>query len=129
MRKALLIAGLLTGSVLFANAQILDKSPEKRVSHQIKALQKTLSLDANQSEKIKTILLARATTVDSVKASSTDKKANKKVLKALALTAEEKVTAVLNAEQQKTYAKLKETRKGKAKKHSGADMNQPTTKG
>jgi hypothetical protein len=129
MKKALLIAGLLAGSVLFANAQILDKSPEKRVSHQMKALQKNLNLDANQSEKINSILLARATKVDSLKANSSDKKANKKALKALAQTSEEKVVAILNADQQKSYAKLKEMRKEKAKKHGGTKMDEPVTKG
>jgi hypothetical protein len=129
MKKALLIAGLLTGSVLFANAQILDKSPQKRVSHQMKTLQKNLNLGASQSEKINNILLARATKVDSLKANSSDKKANRKALKALAQTSEEKVVAVLNADQQKSYAKLKETRKAKAKKHRGAGMEEPATKG
>jgi hypothetical protein len=128
MKKLLLIAGLLTGSVLFANAQVLNKTPEKRVSHQMKALQKNLNLDASQSEKINTILLSRVTKMDSLKANSSDKKANRKAIKALAQTSEEKVLAVLNADQQKSYAKLKEARKAKAKKYGGSSMDEPAAK-
>lgn len=128
MKKLLLIAGLLTGSALFANAQILDKSPEKRASHQMKALQKNLNLDATQSEKINTVLLARANKVDSLKANNSDKKANRKALKMLAQTSEEKINSILNTEQQKSYAKLKDTRKAKVKKHTGAKMDEPAAK-
>jgi hypothetical protein len=128
MKKLLLIAGLLTGSALFANAQILDKSPQKRASHQMKALQKNLALDASQSEKINNILLARANKVDSLKTNNSDKKANRKALKLLAQTSEEKINSVLNAEQQKSYAKLKETKKSKAKRHVKAAMDEPSMK-
>ncbi|MFD2146688.1 hypothetical protein [Mucilaginibacter antarcticus] len=128
MKKLLLIAGLLTGSALFANAQLLDKSPEKRVNHQMKALEKNLKLDASQSEKITNILTARAGKVDSLKANNADKKANRKALKALAQTSEEKINSVLTADQQKSYAKLKETRKAKAKKQGNAAMDEPSIK-
>ncbi|MGF7078148.1 hypothetical protein [Mucilaginibacter sp. UYCu711] len=120
MKKLLLIAGLLAGSVMFANAQLLTKSPDKRVTHQMKALQKNLNLDATQAEKINTILLARATKVDSLKANTTDdKKANRQAIKALMQTSEDQVNAVLTADQQKTYVQLKETRKAKMKKRGG----------
>ncbi|NNU34656.1 hypothetical protein HK413_12315 [Mucilaginibacter sp. S1162] len=102
MKKLLLIAGLLAGSVMFANAQILTKSPDKRVTHQLKALQKNLNLDAAQAEKINTILLARANKVDSLRANTTDdKKTNRQAIKVLMQTSEEQVNAVLTADQQK----------------------------
>ena len=132
MKKLLLIAGLLAGSVMFANAQILAKSADQRVTHQMKALQKNLNLDAAQAEKINTILLARANKVDSLKANNTgDKKANRQTLKALMQTTEEKLNAVLTADQQKTYAQFKESRKGKMKKRGDdkATDTPPTTKG
>ncbi len=128
MKKLLLIAGLLTGTALFANAQITQKSPEKRVNHQMKALQKNLNLDASQSEKISTIITARVAKLDSLKANNSDKKANKKAMKALAQVSEEKINAVLNTDQQKSYAKLKEANKAKAKKHGKAAMNEPGMK-
>jgi protein CpxP len=131
MKKLLLIAGLLAGSVMFANAQILTKkSPDKRVAHQMKALQKNLNLDAAQAEKINTILLARATKVDSLKANTADKKANRQAIKGLMQSSEEQVNAVLTADQQKTYVQLKESRKGKMKKRGGDQTTDtPPTKG
>ncbi|MES2374992.1 MAG: hypothetical protein V4553_00345 [Bacteroidota bacterium] len=131
MKKLLLIAGLLAGSVMFANAQILAKSADQRVTHQMKALQKNLNLDATQAEKINTILLARANKVDSLKANNTgDKKANRQTLKALMVSTDEQVNAVLTADQQKTYAQFKESRKGKMKKRGGdQSTDTPPTKG
>ncbi len=131
MKKLLLVAGLLAGSVMFANAQILTKkSPDKRVTHQLKALQKNLNLDAAQAEKINTILLARATKVDSLKANTADKKANRQAIKALMQTSDEQVNAILTADQQKTYVQLKESRKAKMKKHNGDQtMDKQPTKG
>lgn len=130
MKKLLLIAGLLAGSVMFANAQILTKSPDKRVAHQVKALQKGLNLDATQAEKINTILLARATTVDSLRANNSDKKTNRQAIKALMQTSEAQVNAVLTADQQKTYIQLKEERKAKMKKRGGSQSTDtPPAKG
>jgi hypothetical protein len=132
MKKLLLIAGLLAGSVMFANAQILTKkSPEKRVTHQLKALQKNLNLDAAQAEKINTILLARVTKVDSLKANTTDdKKANRQAIKVLMQSSEEQVNAVLTTDQQKTYVQLKESRKDKMKKRGGdKTLDTPPAKG
>jgi Spy/CpxP family protein refolding chaperone len=130
MKKLFLIAALLAGSVMFANAQLLTKSADQRVGHQMKALQKNLNLDAAQSEKINTILLARANKVDSLKANNTgDKKANRQTIKALMQSTEERVNAVLTADQQKTYVQLKETRKAKMQKRGDQTMDAPPTKG
>jgi Spy/CpxP family protein refolding chaperone len=130
MKKLLLIAGLLAGSVMFANAQLLTKSADQRVGHQMKALTKNLNLDATQSEKISTILMARATKVDSLRSNTTDdKKANRRAIKVLMQSSEEQVNAVLTADQQKKYVQLKEIRNAKMKKRGDKDMTTPPTKG
>lgn len=119
------MAVLLTGSVLFANAQTATKSPDQRAARQVKMLQKNLNLDATQSDKISAILTTRATKVDSLRSNpSADKRSNRQALKALMQTTDDQVNAVLTPDQQQTYAKLKEERKSRIKK--GADQTQDT---
>lgn len=79
-----------------------------------------MKLTADQSARVKGILLARATKVDSLKhiAANGNKKALKAQRKTIAQNTDQQLKAVLNASQQKSYEAFKATRKEKAAKKS-----------
>jgi len=119
MKRIVMMIALVLGVTVFANAQNkVKKTPEQRAQHQTVKLQKQLKLTADQSAKVKGILLARATKVDSLKqiAANGNKKALKGQRKAIAQTTNQQLKAVLNANQQKSYEALKAARKEKATK-------------
>ncbi|CAM3908409.1 hypothetical protein MUGA111182_16605 [Mucilaginibacter galii] len=110
---------LVLGVTVFANAQTkVHKTPEQRATHQTVKLQKQLKLTADQSAKVKGILLARANKVDSLKqiAANGNRKAIKGQRKTIIQNTDQQLKSVLNATQQKSYEAFKASHKGKAGK-------------
>ncbi|WP_374949951.1 hypothetical protein [Mucilaginibacter sp.] len=123
MKKLLLMIMLLAGINMFAQAQTkVHKTPQQKAQHFTKVLQKKLALSADQSAKVNTILLKRATQMDSLKANKAtgDRKLNKMARRKILSGADAEVKAVLTADQQKTYADLKAGMKEKMKARRAA---------
>lgn len=119
MKRIIMMIALVLGVTVFANAQTkVTKTPEQKAQHQTAKLQKKLKLSADQSTKVKGILLARATKVDSLKqlAANGNRKALKAQRKTIALATDQQLKSVLNTNQQKSYEAMKAARKGKAAK-------------
>jgi hypothetical protein len=97
-------------------------APEQKAQRMSKVLQKKLSLSEDQYAKVNTILLKRATQMDSLKAnrSTTDRKVNKESRKAILMQADGELKAVLNADQLKSYTELKAQMKERIKNRRGA---------
>ncbi|QQL50382.1 hypothetical protein [Mucilaginibacter ginkgonis] len=115
MKKAFLIITLIAGFGAATFAQDKAKTPEQRADHLTKALQKRLNLTADQAGKVHTIMFERATRVDSLKLNGAggDKKMNRMVRRDIKYTTDQKLTAVLNADQLKAFKDWKATHKNK----------------
>jgi len=126
MKKLILILSLITGisAATFAHG---DKSPQKRAEHITKKLKEKLNLTADQTIQVSAIMLNRATRMDSLKTnrSATDKKLNHSAVKNIMMATDQKLTAVLNPDQQKAYETWKEARK---EKHRGKKDSDEKTK-
>jgi Spy/CpxP family protein refolding chaperone len=97
-------------------------APEQKAQRISKVLQKKLSLTQDQYAKVNTILLKRATQMDSLKANrtaTTDRKAIRESRKAILVQADGELKAVLTADQLKNYAELKAQMKEKMKNRRG----------
>jgi Spy/CpxP family protein refolding chaperone len=97
-------------------------APEQKAQRMSKVLQKKLSLTQEQYAKVNTILLKRATQMDSLKANhsaTTDRKAKMESRKAIMMQADTDVKAVLTADQQKNYTDLKNQFKERMKNRRG----------
>ena len=96
-------------------------APEQKAQRISKVLQKKLSLSQDQYAKVNTILLKRATQMDSLKTnrSTTDRKANHESRKAILMQADGELKAVLNADQLKSYTELKAQMKERMKNRRG----------
>ena len=114
MKKIILIIALVTGLNALANAQQQTaKTPAQKAAHKTQNLQKKLKLTASQTKQVNALFLTEATRVDSLKAHKTDKKANKAAHKAIQAQADQKLNAILTADQKKAFADLKAAKKAK----------------
>ena len=121
MKKILLMITMVLGISVLAQAQTKErqhKTPEQRAERVTGMLQKKLSLSADQSVKVKAILLTQATQMQSMRANkSDDKKANREAFKTQLQKTDSELATVFTADQNKTYsefkAKLKERFKGR----------------
>jgi len=97
-------------------------APEQKAQRVSKVLQQKLSLSEDQYAKVNTILLKRATQMDSLKANSsaTDRKANHQNRKAILMQTDTELKAVFTADQLKNYTELKAQMKDKFKNRRGA---------
>ncbi|TWR29200.1 hypothetical protein FPZ43_09505 [Mucilaginibacter pallidiroseus] len=110
MKKLMLMILFVAGIGVMANAQAkTKKTPEQKAQHYTKVLTKKLTLTADQQAKVNTILLKRATQIDSLKANKTtaDRKQKMAARKTIMEGADKDLKAVLNATQQKTYDDMK----------------------
>jgi Spy/CpxP family protein refolding chaperone len=96
-------------------------APDQKAQRISKVLQKKLNLTQDQYAKVNTILLKRATQMDSLKVnrSATDRKANKESRKAILVQTDGELKAVLNADQLKNYTELKAQMKERMKNRRG----------
>ena len=123
MKKLILMMMLLAGLNVFTQAQTkTKKTPEQKAQHMTKMLQKKLALTADQSAKVNTILLKRATQMDSLKNNQAthDHKLTKLSRRKIMLGTDEQLKNVLTADQQKTYAEIKASHKEKARAKTSA---------
>jgi Spy/CpxP family protein refolding chaperone len=97
-------------------------APEQKAERMSKVLQQKLTLSQDQYAKVNTILLKRATQMDSLKAnrSNTDRKANRESRKAIMTQTDADLKTVLTADQQKTYTELKAQLKERMKNRRAA---------
>ena len=125
MKKLMLVLSFITGSILMANAQMAQKSPEQRAKHMTKRLQKKLALSQDQAKQIDAIFITQATRMDSLNAHrSADKKENRLAARSIMLSSEKNIAAVLNGAQQQQFMDLLKARKEKHKER----METPGTK-
>ncbi|RVT97280.1 hypothetical protein EOD41_19135 [Mucilaginibacter limnophilus] len=101
------------------------KTPQQRAEMLTGKLKEKLNLSADQTTKVNSILLARASKVDSIRTanSSADKKQNRGAFKGIFKDTDAQLNAVLNADQQKAYADWKAEHK-KHFKNKRADKTQ-----
>lgn len=126
MKRLILVIALITSISVLANAQQkASKTPAQKADHKTESLQKKLNLTASQNKQVNAILLAETTRKDSLKAHKGDKKANKAAHKAIEAQTEQKLNAVLNADQKKAYAALEEAKKEKHDKKKAATTAAP----
>jgi uncharacterized membrane protein YhiD involved in acid resistance len=126
MKRLILVIAFITSISVLANAQQkVSKTPAQKADHKTQDLQKKLNLTASQNKQVNAILLAETTRKDSLKAHKGDKKANKAAHKAIEAQTEQKLNAVLNADQKKAYAALKEAKKEKHDKKKAAATAAP----
>jgi Spy/CpxP family protein refolding chaperone len=97
-------------------------APEQKAERMSKVLQQKLTLSEDQYAKVNTILLKRATQMDSLKAnhSKTDRKANRESRKAIMTQTDADLKTVLTTDQQKTYTELKAQLKERMKNRRAA---------
>lgn len=112
MKKILLTITMALGISVLAQAQTKEqrphKSPEQRAERVSAMLQKKLSLSADQSAKVKTVLLARGNQLDSIKAiNSTDRKAKHQAVKGVLQQTDTQLASIFTASQKETYGQLK----------------------
>ena len=128
MKKLILMVSFIAGSVLMANAQLVQKSPEKRAAHITKKLQKTLGLNPDQAQQVNAAFLTRVTRMDSLKMNhSADKKENRQAEKEIFMSAEQSVMAVLNDTQKQQFLAWEKVQKERhmQKKESMQSSNAP----
>ncbi len=116
MKRLILVIAFVTSLGALANAQQkTSKTPAQKADHKTQGLQKKLNLTASQAKQVNAVLLTEATRLDSLKAntSKTDRKANRATRKAIAIQADQKMDAILNADQKKALADLKAAKKEK----------------
>ena len=94
-------------NAMVANAQIAQKSPEKRAAHMTRALQKSINLTADQSSQINSAYLTQVTRMDSLKGSpSTNKRAFNYSRKQIMQSSRQQINSVLSDEQAKTIYEI-----------------------
>ena len=114
MKKLILLAAIVFGSVLAASAQMTEKSPGQRAAHMTKVLQKRLNLTADQAQQINSFYLSQATRIDSLKANqSPDKKLNRMSARTITMSTSEHVMAILNDQQKQQFSALEASMKEK----------------
>ncbi len=96
-------------------------APEQKAQRMSQMLQKKLTLSQDQYAKVNTILLKRATQMDSLKANraTTDRKAMHQSRKAILMQTDGELKAVFTADQLKNYTELKAQLKEKMKNRRG----------
>jgi Spy/CpxP family protein refolding chaperone len=114
MKKLLMILALVGGLSFAANAQKkVEKTPAQKAGNKTEHLQKNLKLTADQSKKVNAILLAQATSIDSLKKLKQDKKTSHLADQKIKQRTNASLNKVFTPEQQKAFAKLKADKKVK----------------
>ncbi|MFC0513452.1 hypothetical protein ACFFGT_04545 [Mucilaginibacter angelicae] len=114
MKKLLMILTLVGGLSFAASAQKkVEKTPAQKAGNKTEHLQKNLKLTADQSKKVNAILLAQATSIDSLKKLKQDKKTSHLADQKIKQRTTASLNKVFTPEQQKAFAKLKADKKAK----------------
>lgn len=114
MKKILMILALAGGLSFTASAQKkVEKTPAQKAGNKTEHLQKHLKLTADQTKKVNAVLLAQATSIDSLKKLKQDKKANHLADQKIKKQTAEKLDKIFTPEQKKAYAEMKAEKKAK----------------
>ncbi len=114
MKKLLMLLALACGLNYAANAQKkVEKTPAQKAANKTEHLQKNLKLTADQAKKVNVILLAQATSIDSLKKLKQDKKTSHLADQKIKQRATAGLNKIFTPEQQKAYAKLKADKKAR----------------
>lgn len=127
MKKVILGLLFLIVSGTIANAQVIQKSPEKRAEHMTKMLQKKLNLSQDQASKTHDIFLAQATSIDSLISNSNGTSKSKKMaVRTIRRNSMQQVLSLLNDDQKQKFIAWEKARKEKQKNRrvQGATMPQ-----
>lgn len=108
MKRLILILFLATGLSTLTYAKG-DKTPAQKAAKQTETLKKKLSLTADQTTKVKAIMLDRDTQLAKIKNAKDEKQQKDAIDK----QADAKLSTVLNATQKKSYEALKAEKKEK----------------
>lgn len=109
----------------YQNAQSPKKSSAQRAAHQLNVLQQKLNLNQNQVIQLRMILLNEDIALDSLRNNrSGDRKSDAWSRRTIVQGADQKIDALLTADQKPLYAQWKEEQKQKALERR---KNQPTT--
>jgi protein CpxP len=98
---------LVTGFAALAKAQDttkVKKTPDERAAQMGKMMQKRLNLTADQSKQIDAILIDRAEKLDAMKGQKGSRNERMKLM----TDADTRINAILNDDQKKQYAQMKE---------------------
>ncbi|MBE7177631.1 MAG: hypothetical protein INR69_14580 [Mucilaginibacter polytrichastri] len=121
MKKYVMVFGLMLAVTISASAQrrgpgMKDRTPEERATAMSKQLTKKLSLSAEQEKQVYAINYAQAKKIDLLrKTDGDDRQAKMKERRAMMQESDQKIAAVLNADQKKNY----EAWKAEAREHMG----------
>ena len=114
MKKLLMLLALACGLNFAANAQKkVEKTPAQKAANKTEHLQKNLKLTADQAKKVNVILLAQATSIDSLKKLKQDKKTSHLADQKIKQRTATGLNKIFTPEQQKAYAKLKADKKAR----------------
>lgn len=114
MKKLLTILALVGGLSFAASAQKkVEKTPVQKAGNKTEHLQKNLKLTTDQSKKVNAILLAQATSIDSLKKLKQDKKTSHLADQKIKQRTTASLNKIFTPEQQKAFAKLKADKKAK----------------
>jgi periplasmic protein CpxP/Spy len=131
MKQFLLLLMLSTGLHPFLRAQSTDstaardpgyqntaspkKSSAQRAAHQLNVLQQTLNLNQNQVVRLRMILLNEDIALDSLRTNrSGDRKSNAYSRRTIVQDADQKIDALLTADQKPLYLQWKQEQRQKA---------------
>ena len=113
--SVMLFVGITAAGFAQEKPQRVHKSPEERAQKMTDVMTSKLSLSDTQKTQIYQINLERAQAIEKLKADK--KEIDRAQVKAQFEASDKKITAVLNEEQRLSYAKFKEERKERMKKH------------
>ncbi|AYL97684.1 hypothetical protein [Mucilaginibacter celer] len=114
MKKLLMIMALAGGLSFAASAQKkVEKTPAQKAGNKTEHLEKHLKLTADQTKKVNAILLAQATSIDSLKKLKQDKRTSHAADQKIKKLAQDRLDKVLTPEQKKEYAAMKAEKKAK----------------
>lgn len=120
MKKLLIVCGLLFSVITFAQAQDGGRrggTPEERVQRSVEGLSKKLNLNDDQKSKVTAIFQEQAVAISKAREGGAggDRAARRAQLSKIAEDTDVKISALLNADQKKTFESWKAERKERMK--------------
>ena len=123
MKKLFIICGLLFSVITFAQAQggkRMMGTPEERAARMTTQLTEKLSLTADQQTRVKAIFLDQSTQMSKAREEAgDDRKAMRTKMMTMMQENNDKINALLNDDQKKTFAAYQEERKANMRNRGG----------
>jgi len=111
MKRMVMLCALISVMNMACARQLQQRTPQQRAARKTTILTKKLRLTANQVVKVKSIMLAQAVRIDSLRSHRLAGKRNHLVHKRILEQTDKGMYAVLNPDQQKAYVSWKTSRK------------------